>query len=80
VLDEPNASLDAAGEQALVEAIEALKRGGVTVVVISHRPSILRQVDKVLALKAGAIEAFGPRDEVIAPAPRPARALQASGE
>ncbi len=80
VLDEPNASLDSAGEQALIEALEALKRGGATVVVISHRPSILRQVDKVLVLKGGAVEAFGPRDEVLQPMARAARPLQASGE
>jgi PrtD family type I secretion system ABC transporter len=80
VLDEPNASLDAAGEQALIEAMASLKRDGVTVIVISHRPSILRQVDKVLVLKGGAVEAFGPRDEVLQPMARQARPLQASGE
>jgi PrtD family type I secretion system ABC transporter len=80
VLDEPNASLDTAGEQALVEALEALKRDGVTVVVISHRPSILRQVDMVLVLRSGAMESFGPRDEVMPLMTRPARRLQASGQ
>ena len=65
VLDEPNASLDAAGEEALVRAIATLKERGATVVVIAHRPSILRQVDKVLVLRAGAVEAFGPPGEVL---------------
>ncbi len=65
VLDEPTASLDAAGEEALVRAIATLKERGATVVVIAHRPSILRQVDKVLVLRAGAVEAFGAPGEVL---------------
>ena len=65
MLDEPNASLDAAGEEALVTAIATLKESGATLVVIAHRPSILRQVDKVLVLRAGAVEAFGPPSEVL---------------
>lgn len=65
VLDEPNASLDAAGEEALVNAIATLKEREATVVVIAHRPNILRHVDKVLVLRAGAVEAFGPPSEVL---------------
>jgi len=65
VLDEPNASLDAAGEEALVNAIATLKERETTVVVIAHRPNILRHVDKVLVLRAGAVEAFGPPSEVL---------------
>ena len=64
VLDEPNASLDNAGEEALVEAIRVMKGAGMTVVVISHRPSTLAGVDKLLVLRDGAVEAFGPRAEV----------------
>jgi len=65
VLDEPNASLDSEGEAALVEALQALRENNVTVVVIAHRPSILRNMDKVLVLRDGAMHAFGPRDEVL---------------
>ncbi len=65
VLDEPNASLDAAGEEALINAIATLKEREATLVVIAHRPSILRHVDKVLVLRAGAVEAFGPPSEVL---------------
>ena len=65
VLDEPNASLDHAGEEALLDAIGKLRVQGVTLVVIAHRPSILRHVDKVLVLSEGAIQTFGPRDEVV---------------
>lgn len=65
VLDEPNASLDHAGEEAMLGAISKLRDQAVTLVVIAHRPSILRHVDKVLVLNEGAIQMFGPRDEVL---------------
>ena len=65
VLDEPNASLDSEGEAALVEALQTLRENNVTMVVIAHRPSILRNMDKVLVLRDGAMCAFGPRDEVL---------------
>src|SRR5690606_27086901 len=41
VLDEPNANLDADGEKALVEAIRSARQKGVTVVVVSHRFTLL---------------------------------------
>jgi PrtD family type I secretion system ABC transporter len=66
VLDEPNASLDAEGEAALIQAIAQLKARGTTVIVIAHRPSILQHADKVMVLREGVIAAFGSRDEVIA--------------
>lgn len=77
VLDEPSASLDGAGEEALINAIATLKSRGSTLVVIAHRPSILRDVDKVLVLQNGTVEAFGSRDEVLPTVtqPRPAAGL-----
>lgn len=65
VLDEPNASLDAEGEQALRNAIVEAKRGGAAVVLIAHRPSIMQLADKLLVLRDGAMEQFGPRTDVI---------------
>ncbi|WAG80327.1 type I secretion system permease/ATPase [Metapseudomonas furukawaii] len=66
VLDEPNANLDDLGEAALVEAILDLKKRGKTLVLISHRPSVLSTVDKVLLLRDGGVQLFGPREEVFA--------------
>jgi ATP-binding cassette subfamily C protein/ATP-binding cassette subfamily C protein EexD len=66
VLDEPNASLDQEGEEALHQAIVRLKETGTTVVMIAHRPSVLGLADKLLVLRNGAIEAYGTRAEVIA--------------
>ncbi|HEY3948956.1 type I secretion system permease/ATPase [Phenylobacterium sp.] len=79
VLDEPNASLDSEGEEALMRAIDVLKGSGATVVVISHKPSIFRSADKMLVLREGRIELFGPRDQVMARMVKPAevRAVEA---
>ncbi len=65
VLDEPNANLDQSGEAALLAALGALRGQMATTVVIAHRPSILRQVDKILVLHSDGSAAFGPRDEIL---------------
>lgn len=65
VLDEPNSNLDEAGETALVNAIRILKELRKTVVVISHRPSVLVVVDKILVLVNGIVQLYGPREEVL---------------
>jgi ATP-binding cassette subfamily C exporter for protease/lipase len=66
VLDEPNSSLDEAGELALMQTLAQLKAQGATVVLITHRTSVLPAADKVLMLREGVVAAFGPRDEVLA--------------
>lgn len=66
LLDEPNSSLDQAGEKSLLETLLALKRRGSTVVVITHRSSVFPAVDKILILRDGQVSGFGPRDEVLA--------------
>jgi ATP-binding cassette subfamily C exporter for protease/lipase len=66
VLDEPNSSLDEAGDTALANAIAALKQLGTTFVVMTHRTSVLGVADKMLIMRDGAQQAFGPRDEVLA--------------
>ena len=66
VLDEPNSSLDEAGDAALAKAILALKQLGTTFVIMTHRSSILGVADKMLLMREGAQQAFGPRDEVLA--------------
>jgi ATP-binding cassette, subfamily C, bacterial len=65
ILDEPNASLDADGEAALLSAIQQLRQSGCTVVLITHKTNILAIVDKVLVLSQGQLAAFGNRDEVL---------------
>lgn len=58
VLDEPNAHLDSAGEVALVQAIATLKKAGTTIVLVTHKSSLLAQMDMVLALAEGKIRMF----------------------
>jgi ATP-binding cassette, subfamily C, bacterial exporter for protease/lipase len=65
VLDEPNSSLDEAGDAALAAAILQAKARGTTFVVMTHRASIFPVVDKILVLRDGQVQAFGPRDEVL---------------
>jgi ATP-binding cassette subfamily C protein/ATP-binding cassette subfamily C protein EexD len=71
VLDEPNSSLDAVGEQALSRAIADMKSCGSTIVVIAHRPMLLAQLDQILVLQEGQVQLFGPRDAVLAQSSRP---------
>ena len=66
VLDEPNSSLDEAGDEALTSAILELKGRGTTFVIMTHRTSVLAVADMMLFLQDGAVQIFGPRDEVLA--------------
>ena len=82
VLDEPNSNLDDAGEAALVQAVRKLKAAGCTVVLVTHRPSILGAVDKLLFLKDGVQTLFGPRDQVLKTLlpPTPQKAVETRNE
>ena len=66
VLDEPNSNLDDEGERSLLASIARMKAAGRTVVLVTHRPQILRAIDNVLVLNQGRQVAFGPTDEVAA--------------
>lgn len=76
VLDEPNSSLDEAGDAALAAAVLSLKARGTTFVVMTHRTSILPVVDKMLVLRDGQVQAFGPRDDVLAAINKAAQQMQ----
>jgi PrtD family type I secretion system ABC transporter len=69
VMDEPNANLDAEGEQALISAIAGLRRAGRTVVVMAHRRTVLTACNRVLVLKDGRQTAFGATNDVLATQP-----------
>jgi ATP-binding cassette subfamily C protein len=66
VLDEPSSNLDSDGDVALLSCISDLKSRGTTVVMITHRPNTLGAVDKLLVLKDGMSDMFGPRNEIVA--------------
>lgn len=65
ILDEPNAHLDTEGDAALVAALGTLKAEGRTILIVSHKLGILPVVDKILVLRDGRVELYGPRDEVL---------------
>ncbi|HEY3598301.1 MAG TPA: type I secretion system permease/ATPase [Paraburkholderia sp.] len=64
LLDEPNANLDADGERLLNGALLQLKRDGVTVVVVTHRQTVLSIADRVMLMRSGQIDCFGTREQV----------------
>jgi PrtD family type I secretion system ABC transporter len=65
LLDEPNSNLDSEGEQALVLSVNKLREMGTTVIVVTHRVSVLAYVNKILLLNDGKVEMFGPRQDVL---------------
>ena len=65
VFDEPNANLDAEGEQSLIHAIRQAKERGRAVIVMAHRPSAIAVCDRLLVMRDGMPVAFGPRDEIL---------------
>ncbi|WP_025031917.1 type I secretion system permease/ATPase [Bradyrhizobium sp. DOA9] len=80
VLDEPSSNLDVEGDAALADCIMQLKKRGTTVVIVSHRPATIGVVDKILVLRDGVAEMFGPRGEVMSrlTRPVPVNAVQSS--
>jgi ATP-binding cassette subfamily C exporter for protease/lipase len=66
VLDEPNSNLDEAGELALVTAVKDLRQRGKTIVLITHRTSIISATTKLLLMRDGALHMFGPTQQVLA--------------
>jgi ATP-binding cassette subfamily C exporter for protease/lipase len=81
ILDEPNANLDEAGENALDAALKVAKKRGQTILIASHRPAAIRNCDLVLVMQNGEVTLYGPRDQVLTtlakaagalPAPKPA--------
>ncbi len=65
VLDEPNSNLDDVGEAGLIQAINHLKQIKSTVILITHRPNILRVTNKIAVLKNGLLEMYGATNAVL---------------
>jgi ATP-binding cassette subfamily C protein len=65
VLDEPNSNLDTTGDRALATAIKHAGENGITVVVITQKPTLLGAVDKIMLLADGNIALFGHRQQVL---------------
>ncbi len=80
VLDEPNSNLDDVGEQALLAAIIDLRKRGKTIVVITHRTSIITATNKLLLLREGVLQKFGPTNQVLAELSKQQQALRRGNE
>jgi ATP-binding cassette subfamily C protein len=65
VLDEPNAHLDSEGDAQLIAVLARLKAEGKTILIVSHKLGILPIIDRIMVLRGGRIEMFGPRDEIL---------------
>lgn len=78
ILDEPNSSLDTAGELALVNALAQLKQSGATTILITHNPHFINNVSKLLVMQNGALAAFGPKEWVMAQLNKAAQQPQVS--
>ncbi|MCD6432838.1 MAG: type I secretion system permease/ATPase [Sulfurimonas sp.] len=76
VLDEPNSNLDEQGEAALVKAIQALKENSTTVIIITHRPTILKVTNKLAVIKEGLLEAYGDTNEILSKMAEAVKAAQ----
>ena len=76
MLDEPTASVDSEGEDALTEAILGVRRRNGIVVVVAHRPKALEAVDHVLVIGDGEMQSFGPKEDVLKKVLRPAAPLR----
>lgn len=74
VLDEPSANLDTEGEEALTQAISGVRNRGGIILVVTHRPSAIAALDLVAMMTDGKIQYFGPKDDVLRRALRPAPA------
>jgi ATP-binding cassette subfamily C protein len=86
VLDEPNSNLDTEGDEALSRAVRAARERGAIVAVVAHRPIGIEAVDQILVLKDGRMQAFGPKEQVLAQvlqprvaAPAPIKIVSESG-
>lgn len=66
VMDEPNSNLDSIGDAALMGLLKTLRRLGTTVVLVTHRPTAVVEMDKIMVVRNGSIERFGRREEVMA--------------
>ncbi|MCB8839386.1 type I secretion system permease/ATPase [Aurantimonas sp. VKM B-3413] len=74
--DEPNSNLDQQGDHLLMQAIGQARKRGATVVLVTQRPSLLQVADKVLVMRDGLIDNFGPRNEVLPKVVKPAAVQQ----
>jgi ATP-binding cassette subfamily C protein LapB len=65
-LDEPSGAMDMASERLLIERLKAIFKSDQTVVVTTHRVSMLALINRLILIDRGKLLADGPRDAVLA--------------
>lgn len=65
LLDEPTASMDPQLEEQVAERIFGTRPADTTLVVVTHKPTLLRYFTRIIILDRGRIAADGPRDEIL---------------
>ncbi|MCC2612016.1 type I secretion system permease/ATPase [Neorhizobium sp. Rsf11] len=78
VLDEPNANLDIEGEKALERALAMAKAEAITVLIATQRRSVVETADRIMVMRDGSLEEYGPREEVLRRQAEKAQALRES--
>jgi ATP-binding cassette subfamily C protein LapB len=64
-LDEPSASMDTSFERTLIERLKRYEEGEGTLIVSTHRATMLELVDRIIVIEAGRVVSDGPKDSVI---------------
>jgi len=65
-MDEPTAHFDVRSEAEFLERLKALAKTDMTIIVSTHRPSLLSLVDRILVFDRGKLVADGPREKILA--------------
>lgn len=64
-LDEPSSAMDLATEQAMIRQLQSAIVDGQTVIISTHRNSMLTLVDRLVVIDAGKVVADGPKEKVL---------------
>lgn len=83
LMDEPTASMDEQLEEYVIRQLHAWLVGR-TLIVVTHRPALLKLADRIVVMDNGRVVADGPRDQILAKAasntPAPAAAVVADNK
>ena len=76
LLDEPTASMDEGSEKRLIELLATLIRPTDTLILVTHKPSLLRLVSRLIVMTPQGIAMDGPRDAVLQKLSTPQQPVQ----
>jgi ATP-binding cassette, subfamily C, bacterial LapB len=65
LFDEPSAMMDAQAEQTFIQRFRGILKEDTTLIIVTHRPSLLTLVDRILILDKGRIVADGPKEDIL---------------